>query len=106
MAIDEGSVDFAIKLIKASRKLGVTKLKFGTLEFELDHEKPRASGPALKASKKEIAAQEEKNQLQFNMNEAKDDLSTMHVEDPSGFERAIVEGELDGGDIIEETYSL
>jgi hypothetical protein len=105
----------AIKLIVACRKNGVTRLKFGTLEIELDHNdetkiRTRASGPALKASKEEIIAQEERSQLQFQLNEAKDDLSTLHVEDPMAFEKAIVENELvdqdAGGDDIEEACTL
>jgi hypothetical protein len=99
----------AIKLIKAVKKLGVIRMKMGTLEFELS-ENFRADRPALKMSKEKIAKAEELHQLQMRFNEVNEDLSTMHVEDPSGFERAIVEqelsGELSSGDNIEETQNF
>lgn len=103
-----------IKIIKTAKKLGVTKMKLGTLEFELQFEQQntRASRPALKVSKKTIASLDEINQLQLDLDGAQDDISTMHVEDPEKFEQAIVERELDGrmagdnGEQVEETHGL
>jgi hypothetical protein len=97
----------AIKVIKAAKKLGVISMKLGTLEFELSNE-PRAARPALKVSKKEIAKQTDRADAQMQFDDAKEDLSVMHVEDPSGFERALIDQELEddtsvGGEQIEET---
>ena len=94
----------AIKVIKAVKKLGVTKMKFGTLEFEIGPIEPRAVRPAFKVSEKEIEDMDAKNQLQWKFDEAKDDIASMHVEDPVGYERAIIEQELEDGEgNIEET---
>lgn len=97
----------ALKLIRAVKKLGVTSMKFGTLEFELSDE-PRATRPALKVSRKKLAEATEQNEVQGNFETAKDDLSVMHVEDPAGFERAIADQELgdSGGETLEEAYSF
>lgn len=97
----------ALKLIRAVKKLGVTSMKFGTLEFELSTE-PCAQRPALKVSKKKILEQQEQNDVQENYETAKDDLSVMHVEDPAGFEQAIADQELgdSGGEKLEEAHTL
>ena len=100
----EMDIKQAFKIIKAAKKLGVISMKIGTLEFELD---PAQSRPALKVSEKKIRASDEKNELQMKFNTSKEDLSVMHVEDPSGFEAALIEKELDdidGGEHIEETF--
>lgn len=108
---DLSAVD-AISLIKVAQKYGVSKLKFGTLEIELDQvdldENTRASRPALKVSKKEIVEQEKSAQLQMDFDLAKEQLATMHVEDPVGFEQAIIENELtsDGGEKFEEAQHI
>lgn len=97
-----------IKLIKQVKKLGVISLKLGTLEFELDNSAHR---PASKVSKKAIAKAHERNQAQADFDDAKDDISIMHVEDPSGFERALIENEFDDDNLpevmaLEETQSI
>lgn len=104
----EKELKFAIKVIKQARKLGVIKLKLGTLEFELQNqnEQPRVHRPTFKVSAKKIAELDEKNQLQMELNSAEDDLSTMHIEDPSGFEQAMVEKELEDGTELEETQNI
>jgi hypothetical protein len=95
---------FAIKAIKAAKKLGVSSMKLGTLEFELEKETPRTR-PTLKVSKKDLKQQEE-TLKQVNFDAAMNELATMNVEDPAAFERAIVENDLidkyDGGDNLEE----
>jgi hypothetical protein len=109
METTDKDLKFAIKAIKAAKKLGVSKLKLGTLEFELrDLENPR-SRPTFKVSKKEVARQDRDGEEQLKFNAAMTELSTMHVEDPSGYERAIVEGDLvddNSGDDIEETRHI
>jgi uncharacterized protein YlxW (UPF0749 family) len=106
-----------IKVIKATKKLGVTKLKVGTLEFELkasdeneNEKQSRAYRPALKVSKKKAQEQDDRNQLQLNFNDAQQDLSTMHVEDPAGFERALIEQEIfdddSAGEQFEEAHNI
>lgn len=98
------SIKDAMKVIRAAKKLGVTSMKLGTLEFELSDE-PRVSRPTLKVSAKKIAEQNIKNQLEMDFSEVKDELSTLHVEDPVGFEQALIDGQLDefeGGDTSEE----
>lgn len=87
----------ALKFIKDCKKLGVTSGKFGNLEFELTPGVPRAPRPALKASKKQIAATEATSLAQSNFDQAKEQLSMMHVEDPVGFEQALIENELSEG---------
>ena len=111
--IEPKSIREAFKVIRTAKKLGVTKMKLGTLEFELNQsEQPntRAPRPALKVSKKTIASLDEINQLQLDLEGAKDDISTMHVEDPERFEQAIIERELDGemagGEQVEETHGI
>jgi hypothetical protein len=104
-----------IKVIKAVKKLGVIRLKLGTLEFELDKKddiEPSVHRPTLKVSKKKIAEQDTHNQLQLRLDSMKEELSTMHVEDPSGFEASLVENDLiddtnenAAGDYIEETQT-
>lgn len=108
------TADEVINLIKASKKFGVSKIKFGTLEVEFreteidndnSNSNSRASRPALKASKKanELSQQ---IKLQENFEDVKDRLSTLHVEDPVAFEAAIASQELEeqrGGDNLEET---
>lgn len=97
------------------KKLGVSKFKFGTLEVEFiqtDENQTRAPRPALKVPKKVIAEQNERNKLQMELDQAKDDISVMHVEDPEGFEQAIIERELTetsgqpGGEQVEEAHGL
>jgi len=94
----------AFKIIKQAKKLGVISMKLDNLEFELASSS--ASGPTLKVSKKEIDESFDRNQAQFDFDTAKDDLSVMHVEDPFGFEQALIEKELDtdSEDKIEETH--
>jgi hypothetical protein len=97
----------ALKIIKQAKKLGVISMKIGNLEFELADNTLARSRPALKVSKKEIVESDSKNQAQFDFETAKDELSVMHVEDPMGFERALIETELDTdgeGNNLEETY--
>jgi len=105
----ENELKFAIKVIKQAKKLGVQSMKLGTLEFVFKNtETPRAR-PPLKVSKKQIALDEKNNTDQLQLNEALDELSTMHVEDPAAYERALVENDLFeddiGGGTIEETQS-
>jgi hypothetical protein len=105
----EKELKFALKVVKQAKKLGVSKLKFGTLEFELfDNESPRAR-PTFKVSKKEVAIQGVKAEEQMKFQAAMHELETMHVEDPMGFERAIVESDLiddNSGDNLEETRHI
>ncbi len=99
----------AIKLIKIAKKLGVRSMKVDNLEFELAETTLAQSGPALKVSKREIKRVVEKNEAQMDFDSAKDDLSIMHVEDPLGFEQALIENELDTnreGNSIEETHNI
>jgi len=91
-----------VKTIKAVKKLGVIRMKLGTLEFELASE-PSVSRPTFKVSKKKINEIEARNQLQINFDDAREELSVMHVEDPVGFEAALIQKELEDGDDIEET---
>lgn len=96
-----------IKIIKAAKKLGVISFKLGTLEFELSKDDLRVSRPTLKVSAKKIAEQTDRNEMQAQFSDFKDDLATMHVSDPAGFENAIVDRALDddSGETIEETYN-
>ena len=96
------------ELIKIAQKCGVTKLKFGTLEVEFEsfEENPARPRPALKVSKAKIAVVEKQLRLEQQFSDVKDQLSTMHVEDPAGFEAAIVSKQIEdnGGEhILEET---
>lgn len=98
----------AIKVIRAAKKLGVTSMKLGTLKFELGDREPRVSRPTLKVSAKKCAEIAEKNQLQMDFSEVTEELSTMHVEDPVGFEQALIDKELEdveGGEIEEAQSS-
>lgn len=102
----------AISFMRAAKKLGVIYAKFGTLEFRLQlpgvmpGENLRTR-PPLKMSDEEIIAADERNQLQMDFDEVKEDLSVLHVEDPVGFEQAMVENLLEdaAGGNIEEAYS-
>lgn len=94
----------ALKIIKAAKKLGVRSMKIDNLEFELAENSTLASRPTLKVSKKEIKRVAEQNGAQLDFDSAKDDLSMMHVEDPLGFEQALIENELSEGNNIEETH--
>ena len=100
----ESELKFAIKVVKAAKKLGVTSMKLGTLEFVIDKESPRPR-PTLKVSKKDLKHQAE-TLKKFEFDAAMNELATMNVEDPAAFERAIVENDLidkdDGGETIEE----
>lgn len=89
-----------LKFIKQVKKIGVISIKLGTLEFELDNSAHR---PASKVSKKLIEKQANQNQAQADFDEAKDDLAVMHVEDPGGFERALIEREIDDDTLPEVT---
>lgn len=106
----EKELKFLLKVIKSTQKLGVKCLKFGSIEFELyDSESPVTRvRPTFKATKKAIAESEEQSDAQMRFDEARDEIAVMHVEDPVGFEQALIEKELDvdaSGDMIEETYS-
>lgn len=98
-----------VKLIRAVKKLGVISMKLGTLEFVLNAE-TLAPRYALKVSKEEIDDVDLKNQYQLDFDSAKEELQTMHVEDPLGFERALSENDLEDGSLdgsegkIEEAY--
>ena len=96
------------ELIKIAQKCGVTKLKFGTLEVEFGNEEnPARPRPALKVSKAKIAVVEKQLALEQQFSDVKDQLSTMHVEDPAGFEAAIVSKQIEdngGENILEETF--
>ncbi len=89
----------ALKFIKDAKKLGVTKGKLGTLEFELTDEttnqQTRAPRPAFKVSKKDIAAADQQVSVQSQYDDARDELSTLHVEDPAAFEQAMIDKELE-----------
>lgn len=97
------------KVLKLAQKFGVTKIKIGTLEAELVHV-PRAVRPAFKASKKKIREVEEQNDAQLQFDDAKEELAVMHVEDPAGFEAALIDKELvdapDAGEQLEETHAI
>ena len=100
-AMTDKDLKAAIKVIKAMKKLGVISLKLGTLEFTLQDKHP-ASRPTLKVSKPKLKLMAEQNQAQLDYDDAKDDLSVMHVEDPRAFEQAIIERELTADDEIAE----
>lgn len=82
-------------IIKACQKAKVTHLKFRNIEIDFkkdqDEEVALASRPTLKVPSKKI----EERQLHLNIQEqaleADDALSTLHVEDPSAFEAAMIE---------------
>jgi hypothetical protein len=96
-----------VKTIKIAKKLGVRSMKIGSLEFVLAD--TLARGDAYKIPKKKRDEVALKNLDQLDFESAKDDLSTMHVEDPVGFERALIENELKDdsrGGSIEETHDI
>jgi len=97
------------KLIRIAKKHRLKSLKFGTLEIELntDVNETRATRPALKVSKAKIAEQSKQYEAQEDYNEHVNELSTLHVEDPSRFEQALIDKELAdmSGESIEETYN-
>ena len=103
----EEDLKLAIKAVKAAKKLGVRTFKLGTLEFELEEKTPRGR-PALKVSRKEQDRLSDEQLSLFKAKKAQDELSTMHVSDPLGFERAIIENDLiDGissGEDIEKAF--
>lgn len=84
----------AIKVIKAAKKLGLKSMRLGTLEFEFSNEESPRTRPTLKVSKKNIAKQELARKGQLEFSDAMRELETMHVEDPVGYERAIIENDL------------
>jgi hypothetical protein len=98
---------FAIKVIKAAKKLGVTSMKLGTLEFVIDKETPRGR-PTLKVSKKKLSELDKSNKDNAEYQAAMRELETMNVEDPASYEKAIIENDLidddtdNGGEDIEE----
>lgn len=101
----ENELKLAIKAIKAAKKLGVVSMKLGSIEFELEPQdgSTRVRRTTSKASAKKIAENEKETKLQLELQEIKSDLSTMHVEDPLGFEQGIIENVIgDGGDSIEK----
>lgn len=106
--MNEKELKFAIKAVKAAKKLGVLSMKLGTLEFTLSprDEGTRVGRATLKVSAKEKSATAKENQLKLLSDELKDDLSTMHLEDPLGFEQAQIENLIvddDGGANIEKS---
>ena len=105
--MNEKDLKFALKVMKSAKKLGVTSMKFGTLEFEFSpSQDTRVGQHTSKLSAKKVRENEKETALTLVSNELRDDLSTMHLEDPLGFERALVENLIvdgkDGGDIIEK----
>jgi hypothetical protein len=108
----EKELKFALKAVKAARKLGVISMKLGSLEFELDPSRDdgstRVRRSTSKVTAKRMTEESEDAQLSLEIGRIKSDLSTMHVEDPLGFERGLIENVIgDGGDDFEakeDTY--
>ncbi len=99
------------EVLKKLKKCGVTKIKLGTLEIELNKKDEqittRALRPALKVSKREIENQEKRQDAQIQLDDSKEELSTLHVENPLAFEQALVDQQIEdarGDD--EEAYGI
>lgn len=109
--IDNKQVKKALKLIKDAKKLGVISMKLGTLEFSFAESEetlaPRGAFNPTKKNKAAALASKEKAESQLEFDSAKDELGIMHVEDPAGFERAMVENDLQDASEgnLEETHN-
>lgn len=101
----EKELKMALKSIKAAKKLGVTYMKIGNIEFKLSNKSfPSASRIASKVSAKKLADNKLENENSNLSERIKDDVSTMHVEDPLGFERSMIENLIgDSREAFEET---
>lgn len=87
----EKDLKFALKVIKSAKKLGVKSMKLGNIEFEFGSEQnTRVGQHTLKLSAKS-KAQAEETKLSLVSGSIRDEVSTMHLEDPLGFETAMVE---------------
>jgi hypothetical protein len=111
----KNELNFITKIIQTAKKNGVKRLKMDKIEFEIDQaQEITRARPALKVSKEKLEEIDEKNSLQLEFNQATDDLSTLHVEDPMAYEQALIENAIKdedngaekttSGDQLEETY--
>jgi hypothetical protein len=98
------------KLAKSAKKLGVISVKLGNLEFSFAANfESLAPRPAFKASKKEQAEVDQRNVDQLEFDAVKDELAIMHVEDPHGFEQALIENQFEDDASegkLEETHNF
>lgn len=83
------------KLVKLCKKSGVSSLKLGEIEINLSEAASFDSKPRFKArASAKGKSEEERGQLQAQLNTASDTLETLHLEDPLAYERLLLEGEL------------
>lgn len=106
--IDAKELRNMIKVVKTAKKLGVKSMKIGTLEFSFTEDSDtHAPRPAFKRSSKQVPDHEHQK-IQDTFDSVKDDLSVMHVEDPRGFENALIENLLEDDareGMLEETHT-
>lgn len=89
-----------IKLINACKRSGVTELNVGDVAIKLE-KKGDSISSANKVSEipipsaDELKTQKEDALFQANIEASDEDLSTLHVEDPSRFEELLLSKELE-----------
>lgn len=85
------------KLIKICKTEGVSSLQYGEIQLSMvAPEKPSMTpAPQARGSAKKALEVSEKQDLQTQFDLARESIEVMHVEDPVGFEQALINGELD-----------
>lgn len=93
----ELTVEQVILLIKSCHKHDVLSLDYYGLKLRMAEPeqpamtpRPQARGLAKKASQ---IAEDSELQMQFDI--AREEISTMHVEDPAGYEEKLIRGEIE-----------
>jgi|GEM_PF-4162329 len=92
------STDELLELIKACKAARATNLKIGDVEIRFADRERRQTKEKVREipipTAKELSSAEDDARIKNNLELVDDDVATMHVEDPSEFERLIVEREL------------
>jgi len=84
------------KIIKLCKSNGISSLKYGDIEISIAvPEKPAVTSyPQARGSAKKAKIVAEKADLQDQFDRASEDLETLHLEDPAGYEALLIRGEL------------
>lgn len=84
------------KLIKVCKTMGVSKFKYGDIEFCMGEASQPTMTPAPQArgSAKKAKAITDHTELQAQYDLVQAVAETLHVEDPSAYEAMLIQGEL------------
>lgn len=95
MVKDKFSLKELEKLIKICKKQGVSELKHGDFQISFDVPDKASNTPiALAGGSKKTKEVTEQAHLQEEFNSARDQIDTLHVENPLAYEEALYRGEL------------